>query len=113
MVLSVCRLGQTNTVTNVNRTVTTFFASPPLSLRLAIRPPHPDCCAIRPLLARRGEESRSPALEILHGALVLLRGGTAGKGAEIAPLAGLRILFTRIEPVFSGREFANHDTGSG
>jgi hypothetical protein len=37
----------------------------------------------------------------------------AGKGAEIAPLAGLRILFTRIEPVFSGREFANHDTGSG
>ena len=38
MVLSVCRLGQTNTVTNVNRTVTTFFASPPLGLRLAISP---------------------------------------------------------------------------
>jgi hypothetical protein len=47
-------------------------------------------------------------LEILHGALVLLRGGAARKRAEIAPPAGLRIYFTRIEPVLSGRELADH-----
>jgi len=30
-------------------------------------------------------------LEILHRALVLLRRGAADEGAEIAPLAGLRV----------------------
>ncbi len=48
------------------------------------------------------------ALEILHGPLVLLRGGAARKGAEIAPPAGLRILFARIEPILAGRELTNH-----
>jgi hypothetical protein len=48
-------------------------------------------------------------LEELHGALVLLRRGTARKRAEIAPPAGLRIFLSRIEPVFAGRELANHD----
>jgi len=47
-------------------------------------------------------------LEILHGAFVLLRGGAAVEGAEIAPPAGLRIYFTQIEPVLSGRELADH-----
>jgi hypothetical protein len=40
---------------------------------------------------------------------VLERGGAAAKRTEIAPLAGLRIYFTRIEPVLAGRELANHD----
>ncbi len=48
------------------------------------------------------------ALEILHGPLVLLRGGAARKRAQIVPPAGLRIYFTRIEPVLSGRELADH-----
>src|SRR5689334_11368106 len=63
-------------------------------------------------LPAREEERKSAPLEILHGALVLLRGGAAGKGAEIAPLASLRIYFARIEPVFAGRKFANHGADS-
>jgi hypothetical protein len=47
-------------------------------------------------------------LEILHRALVLLRGGTAGERAEIAPPAGPRILPARVQPVLSGRELADH-----
>src|ERR1700733_15050706 len=50
----------------------------------------------------------SMPLEVLHRALVLLGGGAAGEGAEIAAAAGLRILFARIEPVFAGRQFADH-----
>ena len=46
--------------------------------------------------------------EILHGALVLLGGGAAVEGTEIAASAGLRIYFARIEPVFAGRQFADH-----
>jgi hypothetical protein len=46
--------------------------------------------------------------EILHGALVLLRRGARIEGAEIAAPAGLRILLARIEPVFAGRQFADH-----
>ena len=46
--------------------------------------------------------------EILHGALVLLGGGAAVEGAEIAAAAGLRIYLARIEPVFAGRQFADH-----
>src|SRR5438105_538684 len=60
-----------------------------------------------------GGDDGSMTLEKLHGALVLLRGGTAAKGAEIAPPAGLRIDFARIEPVFAGGELANHGGCSG
>jgi len=51
-------------------------------------------------------------LEKLHGALVLLRRGTAPKGAEITPPAGLRIYLARIEPVFAGGELADHGVSS-
>ena len=47
-------------------------------------------------------------LEILHRALVLFGGGAAGKRAEIAAPAGLRIDFARKEPVFAGRQFTDH-----
>ena len=60
----------------------------------------------------RGRDAALTSLEKLHGALVLLRSGAAGKGTEIAPPAGLRILLTRIEPVLAGRELANHDVDS-
>jgi len=43
--------------------------------------------------------------EILHRALVLLGGGAAGEGAEVAATAGLRIFLARIEPVLAGRQF--------
>ena len=46
--------------------------------------------------------------EILHGTLVLLGGGAAVEGTEIAASAGLRIYLARIEPVFAGRQFADH-----
>jgi hypothetical protein len=52
--------------------------------------------------------AKSMPLEKLHGALVLLRRRAAGEGAEIAPPAGLRIDFARIEPVFAGGELADH-----
>src|SRR5262249_25957245 len=50
-----------------------------------------------------GGGNASPSLEKLHGALMLLRRGTARKGPEIAPLAGLRILLARIKPANHGR----------
>ena len=50
----------------------------------------------------------SMPLEILHGALVLLRRGSAVERAEIAPPAGLRIHFARIKTIFAGRKFSNH-----
>jgi len=50
--------------------------------------------------------------EILHGAFVLLGGGAGAEGAEIAAFAGLRIYLARIEPVFSGRQFADHGVSS-
>src|ERR1700730_1816884 len=56
----------------------------------------------------RVTDKASMPLEILHRALVLLRGGAAGAGADIAAPAGARILLARIEPVFAGRQFANH-----
>jgi hypothetical protein len=49
-------------------------------------------------------------LEILHGAFVLLGGRARFEGAEIAALAGLRIHFTGIKPVFAGLQFADHGT---
>src|SRR5580704_2227591 len=50
--------------------------------------------------------------EILHGAFVLLGGGAAVEGAEIAAFAGLGIYLARIEPVFAGRQFADHGVSS-
>src|SRR5579885_2592791 len=47
-------------------------------------------------------------LEILNGALVLDRCLLAREGAEIAPLAGTRILLARIETPLAAGEFANH-----
>ena len=41
-------------------------------------------------------------LEILHGALVLLRRRAGFESDEIATLAGLRIHFPGIEPVLAG-----------
>jgi len=55
-----------------------------------------------------GHDAGSSPLEELHGALVLLRLSAAPKGAEIAAPAGLRIYFTRIEPVLAGCELANY-----
>jgi hypothetical protein len=50
--------------------------------------------------------------EILHGALVLFRRLPRFEGAEIAALAGLRIYFPGIEPVFAGLQFADHGGAS-
>jgi hypothetical protein len=48
----------------------------------------------------RGEIS--VALEILHFALVFLRCTLGREGAEVAPFAGVRVLFAGIEPIFAG-----------
>lgn len=32
----------------------------------------------------------------------------AGESAEIAPLAGLRVLLARVQPVFAGFQFSDH-----
>jgi hypothetical protein len=37
-----------------------------------------------------------------------LRGFPSGECPKIAPLAGFRIFLPRVEPVFSGGQFANH-----
>jgi hypothetical protein len=47
-------------------------------------------------------------LEILDVALVLLRGFFSREGAEIAALAGARVLFSRIKSVFAAGKFAYH-----
>src|SRR5712664_2360777 len=44
------------------------------------------------------------ALEILHGALVLLGGRARGEGAEVAAAAVFRILLAGIKPVFAAFE---------
>jgi len=48
------------------------------------------------------------ALEKLYGAFVFLRGRSAFEGSEIFPFAGFLIFFTRVKPIFSGGELANH-----
>ena len=53
--------------------------------------------------ARVRASARSMPLEILHGALVLLRRRARREGAEIAPPPGPRIFLARIEPVLAGR----------
>ena len=46
--------------------------------------------------------------EILHRTLMALRRGAAIEGAEITSPPGLRVYFARIEPVFAGRQLADH-----
>ena len=48
------------------------------------------------------------ALEVLDFALVLFSGGSGIECSKIAALAGLRILFTRVEPVAAIFQFSNH-----
>src|SRR5437870_4725342 len=50
----------------------------------------------------------SMALEVLHGALVLLGRCARRKRAEIAAAAGLRVDFARIEPIAARLELADH-----
>lgn len=47
--------------------------------------------------------------EILDRALVLERGLSGGKGAEVAALASARIFLERIKPEFSVGELADHN----
>src|SRR6185503_17888399 len=47
-------------------------------------------------------------LEILNIAFVLFRRRATLESSEIAPLAGLGIFLAGIEPVFAGRQFADH-----
>jgi hypothetical protein len=49
----------------------------------------------------------SQALEVLHGALVLLRGGASLEGTQVAAFAGSRILLPRIQPIHSVRQLSN------
>src|SRR2546421_5360649 len=51
-----------------------------------------------------------PALEKLHRTLVLFRCVARVERAQVPALARLRIEFSRIEPVFTRLEFANHGT---
>ena len=48
------------------------------------------------------------SLEVLNVAFVLLGRPAAVERAEIPPLAGLRILLPRIQPIFSGRQLPDH-----
>src|ERR1700687_408903 len=49
-------------------------------------------------------------LEILHVPLVLFRRRARFEGAEIAALAGFRIHFSGIEPIFARLQFSDHGT---
>jgi hypothetical protein len=46
--------------------------------------------------------------EILNRALMLFRLFKSCKRAQVAAFAGIRILFSRVEPKLSGFEFTNH-----
>ena len=46
--------------------------------------------------------------EILHGALVLLRGGAGGERAEVPALARLRVYLARVQPILTVAQLANH-----
>jgi hypothetical protein len=48
--------------------------------------------------------------EILHVALVLLRGRFAAEGSEISALASLWTFLAGIEAVFAAAKFSNHST---
>jgi hypothetical protein len=58
---------------------------------------------------RRATQQLMP-LEILHVPLVLFRRGARFEGAEIAALAGFRIHFSGIEPIFARSQFSDHGT---
>jgi hypothetical protein len=49
-------------------------------------------------------------LEELNFALMLLGCFTSREGPKVTPLAGLRILFTGVQPILSRFEFANHNS---
>jgi len=56
--------------------------------------------------------SMASVLEVLHGALMFLRGATCRKGPQIPALASFWINLPRIQPVFAGSQFANHERTS-
>jgi hypothetical protein len=51
-------------------------------------------------------------LEVLHRALVLLGGGSSFEGAKISTAFGLRIELPRVQSIFAGTEFADHESPS-
>src|SRR6516225_9281090 len=48
-------------------------------------------------------------LEKLDGTLVFLGGLSGRESAQVAALAGASILLARIQPIFAGFEFSDHD----
>jgi hypothetical protein len=48
-------------------------------------------------------------LEILNRAFVFLRPSLAVERAEISPFARSRIFLARIQPIFAGFQFPNHN----
>jgi len=48
-------------------------------------------------------------VEILNGALVLLRRSLCPKRAEISSFPCLRIFLPRIQPIFAGFQFPDHE----
>src|SRR5436305_8719401 len=56
--------------------------------------------------------SASGALEELDLALVLACGFERGEGAQVLPLARLRVLLPRVEAVLAGLELPDHDAAS-
>jgi hypothetical protein len=75
------------------------------------RPPTSPSSSRHPRIWPRADESTplAPAtLEELHRALVLLGRLPARKRAEVAALAGARVLLARIEPVLARLELADH-----
>src|SRR5262245_24462508 len=57
---------------------------------------------------RRPDSAASMALEVLHGALVLLSRRAGLEGAEIAAPAGLRVALARIQAIAARLELTNH-----
>ena len=57
---------------------------------------------------RRSPRPLSAALEILHGAFVLLGGRTGLERAQVAPFAGFWVRLTRVQAIRARFEFPNH-----
>src|SRR5438874_4599478 len=70
---------------------------------------HALVAAVREYAGARSLSRLLLALEILHCALMRLRGFSSGECPKVAALASLCILLTRIEPVFSRLQLANHE----
>ncbi len=76
-------------------------------------------CSTRYLMIYRGRPLRkeeidretpdSVLLKVLNLTLVLLCLFHAGKGSQVAALAGRFILLTRVQTIFTGFEFADHN----